>query len=190
MAHFEIEKTEPTPEEKELQHSIEKKVTRKEVEASAKDIIHDKKMDKVFDDAKEAEEPEKNGFFNYKDKKTEVKQSLFYPLAQALNDYLTKQQLHIEPANDDEREALKQATLELEVKYGANKINSPETRFLVAEVTPFIRQFDKIMDRVREKRKTRVQDIDLIIDDKDLHAEDPLPNGFIKTNPIQYKKSD
>lgn len=186
MTHFEIENIEPSPEEQSLQKAKESEVMQKEREATAKDVKKEQGIEKVL------ETEDTSGSFNNKTDKqpqSRVEQSLFYPLAQAFNDYITRNQLGIEPANDNEREAIKQATAELEAKYGAQKINSPEARFVVAEITPIIRQFDKVLAKVQEMRRRRASPQNAPERHEEQKAPDtaPLPVGF-RTNTVQSQK--
>ncbi|MEM3264674.1 MAG: hypothetical protein QXH07_01840 [Thermoplasmata archaeon] len=183
MAHFEIEEIEPSPEEKALQEAKQKEVEQKEREAAAKTIKKEENIEKVL------ETEDRSGTFNIKTEKpsqTQVQQPLFYPLVQALNDYITRNQLQIEPANDNEREALMQATAEVEAKYGMQKINSPEARLAVAMVTPIARQFDKVLARLQSLRRAKASPQNA----PETHSEEkppetpPLPAGF-KTNVVQ-----
>ncbi len=169
MAHFETENIEPSPEEEELKNAKSEEVKKKEEELLAKEIMQEKKIEKVLGEENEEEEV-----------KEMPKMSLFYPLTQGLNDYLAKR-LGLELATAEEREAIKEATTEVEVKYGANKISSPETRLIVAEATPIIRQLPKVLENLKSLRiKPQVE--------KQKEVIQPDLTNF-KTNPVQANVS-
>jgi len=183
MPHYEIENLEPAPEEAELQQAKEQEVKNKEKEIVAKTVTKEAKIDKALETAQAPAES-----YNYKEHKEQPvahTQSIFYPLAQGLNDYITRK-VSIEPANESEREAIREATLALEQKYGADKIDSPEARFVVAEVTPFVRQFDKVLDYIRHSKQ---QPENKAVKHEEVvpAADANLPAGF-KLNSVQAKK--
>jgi hypothetical protein len=170
MAHFETENIEPSPEEEELKNAKSEEVKKKEEELLAKEIMQEKKIEKALGEESEEEE----------EVKETPKMSLFYPLTQGLNDYLTKR-LGLELATAEEREAIKEATTEVEVKYGASKISSPETRLIVAEATPIIRQLPKVLENLKSLRiKPQVE--------KQKEVIQPDLTNF-KTNPVQANVS-
>jgi len=188
MTHYEIDELEPSPEEEELQNVKKQEVENKEKEIVAKEITKEAKIDKALESATEQEEQkEQPETYNYKEQKQIThNQSLFYPLAQALDDYLANK-LGIEPANESEREAIKNATMELEQKYGADKIDSPEARFVVAEVTPFIRQFDKVLMYIKGEKFTIQPENKPIKHEETAPPEANIPAGF-KFNQVQSKQ--
>ncbi|MEM0050109.1 MAG: hypothetical protein QXW39_06220 [Candidatus Bathyarchaeia archaeon] len=148
MAHFEINDIEPTPEEKEVQKAKAAQVLEQEKQMAAKEAVKENKEEKQLGIE------DTSGTYNYKqeEKKTQVNQSLFYPIAQAGQDLFIRWIGDIDGATPEEKEALKQATYELEKKYGADKIDSPEARFVVAEVTPVVRQLDKVIPKLLNKK--------------------------------------
>jgi len=186
MAHFDIENLEPSPEEEELKKAKEHEIKEKEKELTAKEVAKEVKIEQTFEKAKKVEEPSAPQEQTAPQAEYQSNQSLFYPLAQGLQDYLTRK-AGLEPANDTEREAVRIATLELEQKYGANKINSPEARFIVAEVTPFVRQFNKVLDYLMQRRATPQQENKPVKhEDINPEADSQVPAGF-KFNAVQSK---
>lgn len=76
--------------------------------------------------------------------------SLFYPPIQAIQDYMLKE-ADILPASKDERAALNKAIIDVEIKYKANKINTPEGRAVSAFITPFAKDYKKLISLITDK---------------------------------------
>ena len=123
---FEVENIGVMPEEKNLENAKKRTV----------------KIEEAKEEKKEAKEENPNNV------------SLFFPLALGANIAIMNE-LHISPPNREEILNLHITTLELERKYGADKISTPETRFAAAFVMPIVRQFDLIIERFNELRKPK-----------------------------------
>lgn len=71
--------------------------------------------------------------------------SLFYPLAEGIRTMLLKNMNYLPPTKED-TDAFQSALAELEAKHGADKIATPETKVLLAGITPFVKGFVASLD--------------------------------------------
>lgn len=132
MSYYEFEDISASPEEANMQKS--------------KQSILDIKQQQKEEEIKESE---------IKEQKEDIKeaksyQSLFYPIIQSIQDYILKD-ADIPPASNEDKESLKIATAELELKYAVNKINSEEARFITAFITPIAKNFNKFYEYLKDK---------------------------------------
>ena len=132
MSYYEFEDISASPEEANMQKS--------------KQSILDSKEQQKEEEQKESE---------IKEQKEDIKeakqyQSLFYPFIQSIQDYILKD-ADIPPATNEDKESLKIATAELELKYAVNKINNEEARFISASLTPIARNYNKFFEYLKDK---------------------------------------
>lgn len=130
--YFNFEDIQPSPEETNMQKSKQSLLDNKELEKQQEQKETETKEQK--EDIKEAKQ--------YR--------SLFYPIIQGLQDYILKD-ADIPLASNIDKETLKIATAELELKYSVNKINSEEARFISAFITPIAKNYVKFYEYLKDK---------------------------------------
>ena len=125
-----------------------------DIPASPEESNFNKAKQSILDskEAEQEEEAKKEDKQEAKEQQKEAKgyQSLFYPAVQGIQDYLLKD-ADIPPASNEDKDNLKIATAELELKYSVNKINNEETRFITAFITPIAKNYDKFYNYMKDK---------------------------------------
>lgn len=133
--YFEFEDIPASPEEPNMQKAKQS-------------IIDEKAQEQENEKAQEDKKEQKEQL-----KEIKTYQSLFYPAVQGIQDYILKD-ADIPPATDEDKDQLKHATAELEIKYSANKINNEESRFIAAFLTPLAKNYSKFFDYAKAKLNT------------------------------------